>query len=109
MKNIGIILIVIVSLMSCAEKRGLIESLMRDSGKFEQILRDPGKYKLQIIYTQIDRNPDNSPSFTTHKFRVNPHEYFYPASTVKLPMAALALEKINKLSIPGLTSTTDQR
>jgi len=107
MKNIGLKLIVIVSLMSCSEKRGLIESLMQDSGKFEQILNDPGKYKIQIIYTQIDRDSDNTPTFNTHKFRVNPSEYFYPASTVKLPMAALALEKINKLSIPRLTSTID--
>jgi len=107
MKNIGLKLIVIVSLMSCSEKRGLIESLMQNSGKFEQILNDPGKYKIQIIYTQIDRDSDNTPTFNTHKFRVNPSEYFYPASTVKLPMAALALEKINKLSIPRLTSTID--
>ncbi len=92
--------------MSCAEKHGLIESLMLESGKFHQVLHDPRKYKLQIIYTQINRNSDNTPTFTTHKFRVNPQEYFYPASTVKLPMAALALEKINKLSIPGLTASS---
>ncbi|MDZ7606630.1 MAG: serine hydrolase [Cyclobacteriaceae bacterium] len=107
MKNIRFILIIVLCFMSCGEKRGLIESLMRDSGKFGQILHDPGKYKLQIIYTQIDRNPDNTPTFITHRFRVNPREYFYPASTVKLPMAALALEKINQLSIPGLTATAD--
>jgi hypothetical protein len=107
MKNISFILIMVLGFMSCDDKHGLIESLMLKSGKFEQVLHDPAKYKLQIIYTQIDRNPDNTPTFKTHKFRIDPKEYFYPASTVKLPMAALALEKINKLSIPGFTADSE--
>ena len=30
------------------------------------------------------------------------HHYFYPASTVKLPVAILALQKLNELKITGL-------
>ena len=37
---------------------------------------------------------------------MNPNEYFYPASTVKLPVAALALEKLNRLNQPGLNRDT---
>jgi hypothetical protein len=37
---------------------------------------------------------------------VNSSEYFYPASTVKLSVALLALEKLNKLNIPGLSKSS---
>ena len=58
---------------------------------------------MQILYTKIDRNKNNIPHFTTHGYRVNTGEYFYPASTVKLPAVALALEKLNKLGIDKYT------
>ena len=99
-----ILIIIVINIVGCSEKNGLIESIMTESHKFDNILDDPEKYRLQIIYTQIDRKTDNAPIFTTYKYRVNPDEYFYPASMVKMPIAACALEKINKLSVPGLTA-----
>ncbi len=101
-----VILILNVTFMGCTEKRSFIETKMLESGEFKNVLSNPEKYRLQIIYTQIDRLSDNSPVFTTHRFRVDEGEYLYPASTVKLPMALLALEKINTLGIPGLTPQT---
>ena len=64
------------------------------------------KYRPQIIYTQIDRDENNKPTFRSYSYRLDPDQYFYPASTVKLPTAALALEKLNGLGIPGLTRDT---
>ena len=58
--------------------------------------------KVQIIYTQIDRRKNGKPEFTDHYFNVNDSSYFYPASTVKLPVAILALQKLNELKIAGL-------
>ncbi|MCS6820562.1 MAG: class A beta-lactamase-related serine hydrolase [Microscillaceae bacterium] len=87
-----------------AQESNLIESLMRNRRDlFDTILRNPAKYKVQIIYTQINRNRNNVPQFKTFKYRVNRNEYFYPASTVKLPTALVALEKLNKLKIEGLS------
>ncbi len=40
--------------------------------------------------------------FTDHYFNVSDSSYFYPASTVKLPVAILALQKLNELKIKGL-------
>ena len=68
---------------------------------FETILDDLEKYELQVIYTQIDRDLDNHPIFTTYKYRVDKNQYFYPASTVKMPVAFLAMEKVNRLNING--------
>jgi hypothetical protein len=54
-------------------------------------------FRLQIIYTQINRDKKNNPSFTNFYFNVDPQLYFNPASTVKLPLAFLSLEKLNSL------------
>ncbi len=64
------------------------------------------QYRIQIIYTQIDRDKANRPSFSHHRFRVNAQEYFNPASTVKLPLALLSLEKLNHLAINGVNRST---
>lgn len=90
-----------------------IEKLLKKHPeRFSAILQNPEKYKVQILYTKIDRNKNNVPHFTTHGYRVSTGEYFYPASTVKLPAVALAFEKLNKLGIdkntPMLTDAARQ-
>lgn len=70
------------------------------------ILLHPDRYRLQIIYVQIDRDSNGHPSFTRYRYHENPAYYFYPASTVKLPIALAALEKIHQLQIPGLNKFT---
>ncbi|HEY0058473.1 MAG TPA: serine hydrolase [Flavisolibacter sp.] len=62
-----------------------------------QVTADPLKYRLQVIYTQINRDAKNKPSFTHYHFNYDPKLYFNPASMVKLPLAFLSLEKLNRL------------
>ena len=64
---------------------------------FHDVVSNSEKYKLQIVYTQINRDKNNYPKFETHYYNYNPKEYFYPASTIKFPIAVLALEKINSI------------
>lgn len=73
---------------------------------FDSIITKKDEYRLQIIYTQIDRGRNNMPKFTDHYFNVQPDQYFYPASTIKLPIAILALQKLRELKIPGLDRNT---
>jgi hypothetical protein len=81
---------------------GSLEALMATQPEhFAAVLEDPEKFRVQIIYTQIDRDADNRPSFISFNYRLNTDEYFYPASTVKLPTAVLALEKLGELAIEG--------
>ena len=68
---------------------------------FAELLKNNKEWKIQIIYTQINRAANQNPQFTHHYYNIT-KQYFYPASTVKLPAAALALQKINELKIPGL-------
>ncbi len=62
-----------------------------------KVLHDPKGFEIQIIYTQIDYNEKGEVFFTDYTFRSDTIQYFYPASTVKLPMAVLALEVIDSI------------
>ena len=73
---------------------------------FSHILNHPAHNEVQILYTQINRDKNNMPHFTSYSYRLNAGHYFYPASTVKLPTAIFALEKLNELHIPGLNKRT---
>jgi hypothetical protein len=75
---------------------------------FGEVLSRESEHRLQILYTQIDRDPENRPVFRSFS-RGLTDEYFYPASTVKLPAAVLALEKLNDLAVPGLSRDTPLR
>ena len=95
------ILFLSISLMTCSESKdsSLLDSIILSlENDFPSIVSDPGKHRLQVLYSQIDRDENNYPKFTTHKFRLRPREYFYPASTTKFPIAVLALEKANQNS-----------
>lgn len=74
--------------------------------KYPEIKLNPAKYRLQIIYTQINRDKNNEPVFTNYGYRVNNPAYFYCASLVKLPCSILALEKINLLEKYKVTMNT---
>ena len=111
MKKICWLILVGWMVTSCAsrltENQFLVENLMRrHPSKFRNILRNRESLEVQIIYTQIDRDSLNRPLFRSFYFHVDSLNYFYPASTVKLPIALLALEKLNTLNINGLDKFT---
>lgn len=70
---------------------------------FSHVLNHPTHNEVQILYTQINRDQNNVPHFTSYSYRLNVNHYFYPASTVKLPTAIFALEKLNELKIKHLS------
>ncbi len=74
--------------------------------EFGSILEDSQHLEVQIIYTQINRDRQNKPHFTRYTYHFRPKEYFYPASTVKLPLIPLALEKIHSLRSYGINKFT---
>jgi hypothetical protein len=101
----GILLLTLLSGTYIQAQDQVIEQLLKvNPTYFKQLTDNPSKYRLQILYTQIDRDIDNKPKFTTHAYRVNTNEYFYPASTVKLAASVLAMEKLNKLKIDKSTT-----
>ena len=97
LKNIFLTSLLINSMLAKAQDNPLASILK--SEKFKQITENPLKYRVQILYTQINRDRHNKPSLKTYSYRTNSKEYFYPASTVKLAASVLALEKINALKL----------
>ncbi len=85
-----------------AQENLLLEIIEANDPLFSAWKNAPEKHQAQIIYTQIDRDENNHPTFTSHSYGLDANRYFYPASTVKLPTALIALEKLNELNIIGL-------
>lgn len=79
----------------CQSPRNVLQKLTTsDNDLLRPVFNDPEKYELQILYTQIDTLENGKVEFRDFSYRLDPEAYFYPASTVKLPIAALALEKL---------------
>ncbi|MBN2365996.1 MAG: hypothetical protein EH225_08330 [Calditrichaeota bacterium] len=87
----------------------LIKLLEEHSEELGIVLQNPEKFRLQILYTMINRDQDNRPDFISNEYRLDTTHYFYPASSIKLPVAVLALEKLNEINIPGLDKETALR
>jgi hypothetical protein len=80
-----------------------LESLMQQHPQyFDAIVKSKDNLNVQIIYTQINRQSNGTPDLVNHYFNVDPDKYFYPASTVKLPIVLLALQKLNELKEKGI-------
>jgi beta-lactamase class A len=84
-----------------------LETLLKSYPEyFDSVLKYKKDWNVQIIYTQIDRGRNGIPALKHHYFNVNPAKYFYPASTVKLPVVLLALQKLNELKATGIDRKT---
>lgn len=73
---------------------------------FDSLLQHNDKWQIKIIYTQVDRTGGNRPVLKNYYFNIDPRQYFYPASTVKMPASILALQRLNELKIQGLDKNT---
>lgn len=96
----GFLLFLLLPLLGESQSNPLSRIVLEDDS-LRKIANDPA-HQVQIIYTRIDRDQQNKAHFTTYSYGLDSTQYFYPASTVKMPVAALALEKLNQLSIRGL-------
>lgn len=84
----------------------LTDILNQHPNYFDSLLQHNDQWQIKIIYTQVDRKAFNRPVFKNYYFNIDPQQYFYPASTVKMPTAILALQKLKKLKISGLNKNT---
>lgn len=93
---------------SCQPLLPLLEQGQPQSALLQQVLAASQSYQLQIIYTRIELPSAEGqlPKLHYYHYQVRPEHYFYPASTVKLPLAALALEWLNEQAKPELTLDT---
>ncbi|WP_433778013.1 serine hydrolase [Flavobacterium anhuiense] len=69
--------------------------LSSNNDAIKKVADQPEHFELQIIYTAVKRKNNGKVILTDYKYNVDASNYYYPASTVKLPIAVLALEKLN--------------
>lgn len=103
-----ILLITSTTLFAQPKTDAFLQTLIQSkaSSLLQHVLANPDSFQYQIIYTQIDRDKNNVPHFKNYYYNVDRNMYFNPASTVKLPTALVALEKLNTLSSKGIDKET---
>lgn len=98
----------LAAVSSCQPLLPLLEQGQQQSALLKRVLAASEAYQLQILYTRIElpTTEGQLPKLHYYHYRVQPEHYFYPASTVKLPLAALALQWLNEQAVHGLTLDT---
>jgi len=102
MNKLILIALSLFLLQGCFLKENPINSSMKGDGFLKEILKNKENYEIQIIYTEIKRDKEGEPDFMDFEFQVDENTYFYPASTIKLPIVILTLDKINELRSEGI-------
>lgn len=83
---------------ACTATDNPIEQALRaDEPALRVVMRNLPEHQVQVLFTEIERDADGSVTFREHSFGLDDNRYFYPASTAKLPVALLALEKLQEL------------
>ncbi|MFT4534082.1 MAG: hypothetical protein ACJA1A_002171 [Saprospiraceae bacterium] len=99
-----ILLTLSVFFISCKETKpkSTLEKIF-DSGTegFKKVISEKDKYEVQILFSPITES-ENGVTVEDHFFNFRPDDYFYPASTVKMPVAFLALQKLEELQKAGV-------
>lgn len=100
--------IIILLLFGCQQPKvsPLEQALWSAHPAMANVLHDPDGYEIQIAFSEIQRDSAGKPRFKEYGFRLDSTAYFYPASTVKLPVAVLALEYLQEQGIPVDTPYT---
>ncbi len=91
-------------LMSCQDKKDkkIFDDIFQDgSEKFKSVIKKKDKYEVQILFSRIFGNQDGV-AIEDHFFNFRSDEYFYPASSVKMPVAFMALQKLEELRTAGI-------
>ncbi len=98
-----LVTLLVLAIISCSKQNPLEIALDSDSDSINKVMQNYNDYEVQIIYTQINRSKNGEISFEDFEFNVNDSTYFYPASSVKFPVALMALEKMKRLQEKGIT------
>lgn len=90
---------------SCKPLDEVLAKHQADYPILTKVLAAPEKYQVQILYTRLEPNI-TEPRLHYYHYQVDPNRYFYPASTIKLPLAALALQWLTEQQIPHLNENS---
>ena len=97
-------------LLSCSSTTNPIELIIKKrEPQLKPVYKNKENHNLQILYTKVVRDSLGMPSFIEYDYKIDSNQYFYPASTMKLPIVALTLQKINELRNTGISITVESK
>ncbi|MBL6604257.1 MAG: serine hydrolase [Bacteroidetes bacterium] len=99
MKQLFCLLLSII-LFGCSLETSPIKSSFRKNNFLKEIIKEKEDYEIQVLLTKINHY-NSQVNFQEYKYQLDDNKYFYPASTIKLPIVVLALKKINELRSKG--------
>ena len=99
MKQLACLLLSII-LFGCSLETNPIKSSLRKNDFLKEIIKEKEDYEIQILLTKIHQY-NSKVDFQEYKYQLDDNKYFYPASTIKLPIVVLTLKKINELRSKG--------
>ena len=102
--------LLIIICLSCSTEHNQIELILKNPNPLiKNVYQNKEKHNLQILYTQIKKDSVGRPELIEHQFQVDDTKYFYPASTMKLPIVVLTLQKLNELRNESINVDVDSR
>lgn len=106
MKKETFLLYISLIFLTCDTNLNCIENVLKNTNpKIQHLTKNAAAHEIQILLTEIKRDTLGQPRFIETAYQVDEEQYFYPASTAKLPIAALALQKIKELNANGISIT----
>ena len=92
----------------CDKPVTVIEKALKNPNpKIQNVLENKNEHEIQILLSEIKRNHSGEVLFKESTYQLDEDLYFYPASTAKLPIAILALQKLNSLKAKGIPISGD--
>ena len=102
------LLIVLFIFLGCNKSSNPLDLILNsNTPEIRKIKNNLLKYQVQILYSSIKRDSLGKMLFEEFSYNLDNKNYYYPASTVKLPIAVLAIQKINYLKDQGLEISLD--
>lgn len=103
---LALLLLLMLAPQVSAMDDNLERFLLAARDRLGPVMDDPAAHRVQVLYSRVSR--DETGRIRTHRqqYRLDAGEYFYPASTVKFPIAVAALELLEELDRDGLHRDT---
>lgn len=108
MSKIYMLIILFALFIKCDSNPGIIETILnKEIPEIRKVMINKKKHEIQILLSQVKRDKYGNISFIEDSYQLDENKYFYPASTAKLPIAILVLQKIKFLRDQGITINAD--
>ena len=96
------LLVFLIIIFGCRKSDNPLDLILNSKiPEIKKIKNNLSNHEVQILYSSIQRDSLGKPLFEEFSYNLDKNHYYYPASTVKLPITVLAIQKINYLIDKG--------